>query len=90
MAGTVIGVVFGYGLAALVNGDGPALLSLLLLCMFGIFYTPPHSPPHTCRAPNWRRTCRASTSATSSPSRTYCLIRSPGLPWAESHAPRYP
>ncbi|MDX3344389.1 FUSC family protein [Streptomyces anthocyanicus] len=43
LAGTVIGVVFGYGLAALVNGDGPALLSLLLLCMFGIFYTPSHA-----------------------------------------------
>ncbi|MFC9056015.1 FUSC family protein [Streptomyces anthocyanicus] len=43
LAGTVIGVVFGYGLAALVNGDVPALLSLLLLCMFGIFYTPSHS-----------------------------------------------
>ncbi|WP_121714610.1 FUSC family protein [Streptomyces sp. E5N91] len=43
LAGTVIGVVFGYGLAALVCGDGPALLSLLLLCMFGIFYTPSHA-----------------------------------------------
>jgi uncharacterized membrane protein YccC len=40
LAGTVLGVVFGYGLAALVGGDGPALLILLLLCMFGIFYTP--------------------------------------------------
>ncbi|MFH8610568.1 FUSC family protein [Streptomyces sp. NPDC018029] len=40
LAGTVLGVVFGYGLAALVGGDGPALLILLLLCMFGMFYTP--------------------------------------------------
>ncbi|MGC0386020.1 FUSC family protein [Streptomyces sp. SAI-129] len=40
LAGTVLGVVFGYGLAALVGGDGPALLLLLLLCMFGIFSTP--------------------------------------------------
>ncbi len=40
LAGTVLGVVFGYGLAALVGGDGPVLLILLLLCMFGMFYTP--------------------------------------------------
>ncbi|MER6010420.1 FUSC family protein [Streptomyces bluensis] len=40
LAGTVLGVVFGYGLAALVGGDGPVLLTLLLLCMFGMFYTP--------------------------------------------------
>ncbi|MFI9534432.1 FUSC family protein [Nocardia fusca] len=40
LAGTVLGVVFGYGIAALVGGDGPALLILLLLCTFGIFYTP--------------------------------------------------
>lgn len=40
LAGTVLGVVFGYGLAALVGGDGPGLLILLLLCMFGMFYTP--------------------------------------------------
>ncbi|MFI6494624.1 FUSC family protein [Streptomyces sp. NPDC050564] len=40
LAGTVLGVVFGYGLAALVGGDGAALLILLLLCMFGMFYTP--------------------------------------------------
>ncbi|MFI5572453.1 FUSC family protein [Streptomyces sp. NPDC051740] len=40
LAGTVVGVIFGYGLAALVGGDGPVLLILLLLCMFGIFYTP--------------------------------------------------
>ncbi|MGW9213042.1 FUSC family protein [Embleya sp. NPDC055664] len=42
-AGTVLGVVFGYGLAALVGGDGPVLLILLLLCMFGMFYTPSHA-----------------------------------------------
>ncbi|MEU8653594.1 FUSC family protein [Streptomyces sp. NPDC048737] len=40
LAGTVVGVIFGYGLASLVGGDGPGLLILLLLCMFGIFYTP--------------------------------------------------
>ncbi len=40
LAGTVLGVVFGYGLGALVGGDGPVLLTLLLLCMFGMFYTP--------------------------------------------------
>jgi uncharacterized membrane protein YccC len=40
LAGTVLGVVFGYGLAALVGGDGPVLMLLLLLCMFGMFYTP--------------------------------------------------
>ncbi|MFD5286299.1 FUSC family protein [Streptomyces rubrogriseus] len=42
LAGTVAGVLFGYGLATLVGGDGPGLLILLLLllCMFGIFYTP--------------------------------------------------
>ncbi|MEU6349187.1 FUSC family protein [Streptomyces sp. NPDC047072] len=40
LAGTVLGVVFGYGLAALVGGDGPVLLALLLLCMFGMFSTP--------------------------------------------------
>ncbi|WP_326666810.1 FUSC family protein [Streptomyces canus] len=43
LAGTVLGVVFGYGLAALVGGDGPVLLVLLLLCMFGMFYTPSHA-----------------------------------------------
>ncbi|MEV6056789.1 FUSC family protein [Streptomyces sp. NPDC052107] len=43
LAGTVLGVVFGYGLAALVGGDGPVLLILLLLCMFGMFYTPAHA-----------------------------------------------
>jgi uncharacterized membrane protein YccC len=42
LAGTVLGVVFGYDLAALVGRDGPVLLILilLLLCMFGMFYTP--------------------------------------------------
>ncbi|MGW0226189.1 FUSC family protein [Streptomyces tendae] len=40
LTGTVIGVVVGYGLAALVGGDGPLLLVLLLVCMFGMFYTP--------------------------------------------------
>ncbi|MYS78053.1 FUSC family protein [Streptomyces sp. SID5926] len=40
LAGTVVGVLFGYGLATLVGGDGPGLVILLLLCMFGIFYTP--------------------------------------------------
>ncbi|WP_399892939.1 FUSC family protein [Streptomyces sp. BBFR51] len=40
LTGTVIGVVVGYGLAALVDGDGPLLLVLLLVCMFGMFYTP--------------------------------------------------
>lgn len=43
LAGTVLGVVFGYGLAALVGEDGPVLLLLLLLCMFGMFYTPSHA-----------------------------------------------
>ncbi|MFF9454985.1 FUSC family protein [Streptomyces flaveolus] len=43
LAGTVLGVVFGYGLAAMVGGDGPVLLILLLLCMFGMFYTPSHA-----------------------------------------------
>ncbi len=40
LTGTVFGVVVGYGLAALVGGDGPLLLVLLLVCMFGMFYTP--------------------------------------------------
>ncbi|MFE0372723.1 FUSC family protein [Streptomyces tendae] len=40
LTGTVIGVVVGYGLTALVGGDGPLLLVLLLVCMFGMFYTP--------------------------------------------------
>ncbi|MEE1939950.1 FUSC family protein [Streptomyces sp. TRM 70361] len=41
LTGTVLGVVFGYGLAALAGGDGPLLLGLLLVCMFGMFFTPP-------------------------------------------------
>jgi uncharacterized membrane protein YccC len=40
LAGTVLGAVFGYGLATLVGPYGPLLLILLLVCMFGIFYTP--------------------------------------------------
>ncbi|MFI6937362.1 FUSC family protein [Streptomyces sp. NPDC050287] len=40
LAGTVLGAVFGYGLATLVGPYGPLLLVLLLVCMFGIFYTP--------------------------------------------------
>ncbi|MFJ8148650.1 FUSC family protein [Streptomyces sp. NPDC096048] len=40
LTGTVIGVVVGYGLAGLVGGDGLLLLVLLLVCMFGMFYTP--------------------------------------------------
>ncbi|MFC3574536.1 FUSC family protein [Streptomyces yaanensis] len=40
LAGTVLGVVFGYGLATLVGPDGSLLLALLLVCMFGMFYTP--------------------------------------------------
>jgi uncharacterized membrane protein YccC len=40
LAGTVLGVVFGYGLAALAGVYGPVLLMVLLLCMFGMFYTP--------------------------------------------------
>ncbi|MFI1051720.1 FUSC family protein [Streptomyces griseoruber] len=40
LAGTVLGAVFGYGLAALAGPYGPLLLVLLLVCMFGIFYTP--------------------------------------------------
>ncbi|MEV0237673.1 FUSC family protein [Nonomuraea sp. NPDC050786] len=41
LAGTVLGVVFGYGLATLAGPYGPLLLVLLLACMFGMFYTPP-------------------------------------------------
>jgi len=40
LAGTVLGAVFGYGVAALAEPYGPLLLVLLLVCMFGIFYTP--------------------------------------------------
>jgi uncharacterized membrane protein YccC len=40
LAGTVLGAVFGYGLATLVGPYGPLLLVLLLVCMFGMFYTP--------------------------------------------------
>lgn len=40
LAGTVLGVVFGYGLAALAGGDGAVLLILLVLCMVGMFSTP--------------------------------------------------
>lgn len=40
LAGTVLGAVFGYGLAGLAGPYGPLLLVLLLMCMFGIFYTP--------------------------------------------------
>ncbi|GGP02233.1 FUSC family protein [Nonomuraea glycinis] len=40
VAGTVLGVVFGYGLATLAGPYGPLLLVLLLACMFGMFYTP--------------------------------------------------
>ncbi|NSC25687.1 FUSC family protein [Streptomyces albus subsp. chlorinus] len=40
LAGTVLGAVSGYGLATLAGPHGPLLLVLLLVCMFGIFYTP--------------------------------------------------
>ncbi|MGI5157971.1 FUSC family protein [Microbispora sp. CA-102843] len=40
LAGTVLGAVFGYGLATLAGPYGPLLLVLLLVCMFGMFYTP--------------------------------------------------
>jgi uncharacterized membrane protein YccC len=40
LAGTVLGTVFGYGLATLAGPYGPLLLVLLLVCMFGMFYTP--------------------------------------------------
>ncbi|MEQ4719666.1 FUSC family protein [Nonomuraea sp. B19D2] len=40
VAGTVLGAVFGYGLATLAGPYGPLLLVLLLACMFGTFYTP--------------------------------------------------
>lgn len=40
LAGTVLGAVFGYGLATLAAPYGPLLLVLLLACMFGMFYTP--------------------------------------------------
>ncbi|MEV0352225.1 FUSC family protein [Nonomuraea sp. NPDC050680] len=40
LAGTVLGAVFGYGLATLVGPYGPLLLVLLLVCMFGMFYSP--------------------------------------------------
>ncbi|MEO3887020.1 FUSC family protein [Nonomuraea sp. B5E05] len=40
LAGTVLGAVFGYGLATLAGPYEPLLLGLLLACMFGMFYTP--------------------------------------------------
>jgi uncharacterized membrane protein YccC len=40
LAGTVLGAMFGYGLATLIGPYGPLLLVLLLVCMFGMFYTP--------------------------------------------------
>lgn len=40
LAGTVLGAVFGYGLAALAGPYEPLLLGLLLACVFGIFATP--------------------------------------------------
>ncbi|MEV5809696.1 FUSC family protein [Streptomyces parvulus] len=43
LAGTVLGAVFGYGLATLAGPFGPLLLVLLLVCVFGIFYTPPNA-----------------------------------------------
>lgn len=40
LVGTVLGAVFGYGLATLAVPHGPLLVLLLLLFMFGMFYTP--------------------------------------------------
>ncbi|RBQ18809.1 hypothetical protein DP939_16475 [Spongiactinospora rosea] len=39
-AGTVAGAVLGYGLAVSA-GSLPLVVVLLLVCMFGMFYTPP-------------------------------------------------
>ena len=41
LAGTILGVVFGFGLAALASSGTSSGLCLLLLCLFGMFYTPP-------------------------------------------------
>lgn len=40
LTGTVLGAVFGYGLAALAGPDEPLLLGMLLACVFGIFTIP--------------------------------------------------
>lgn len=41
LAGTILGVVFGFWLAVLSSGSSSSGLCLLLLCLFGMFYTPP-------------------------------------------------
>jgi hypothetical protein len=43
LVGTVAGVLFGYGLAALADGHLPLALAFLLACVFGMFYTPADS-----------------------------------------------
>lgn len=40
LVGTVAGVLFGYGLAALADGHLALALVFLLACVFGMFYTP--------------------------------------------------
>ncbi|MGW8571396.1 FUSC family protein [Streptomyces niveus] len=40
LIGTVAGVLFGYGLALLAAGHPPWALAALLICVFGMFYTP--------------------------------------------------
>lgn len=40
LIGTVAGVPFGFGLAALADGHTTVVLTFLLACIFGMFYTP--------------------------------------------------
>ncbi|MBT2523427.1 FUSC family protein [Arthrobacter sp. ISL-28] len=41
LVGTILGVVFGFGLAVLADGGTSTGLCLLIVCLFGMFYTPP-------------------------------------------------